>query len=147
MGVQYVLEGSVQRSGERIRGTAQLIDAVKGHHLWSDRYDRKLTELFAVQDEITSKIVVALKVKLTDGEQARLRASSTKNLQAWGYGVRSLTLFRRSGKANNAQARVLMKRGIALDPQYAFLWRGLAWTHLFDARFECVPFMTNPAHA
>ena len=71
-GVRYVLEGSVQRSGERIRITAQLIDALTGHHLWAEQYDRQLKDIFALQDEITIKIMAAMQVKLTRGEQARI---------------------------------------------------------------------------
>ena len=70
LGVRYVLEGSVQRSGDRVRITAQLIDALTGHHLWAERYDRDLKDLFALQDEITMKILTAMQVKLTEGEQA-----------------------------------------------------------------------------
>ncbi len=135
LGVRYVLAGSVQKSGERIRVTVQLIDAVKGHHMWSERYDRKLTELFTVQDEITQKIVVALQVKLTEGEQARVRHRSTNNLQAWGYAARGLELFGRFTKADNARARELFRQAVALDPQYAYAWTFLAWTHLIDAQF------------
>ena len=135
LGVRYVLEGSVQKSGERIRVTAQLIDAVKGHHLWSERYDRKLTELFAVQDEITLKIVTALQVKLTEGEQARARGRSPNNLQAWGYYIRGQRLFRRMGKEDNARAQRLFKRAIKLDGQYAAAWAYLAWTYWADVQF------------
>ena len=70
LGVRYVLEGSVQKSGDRVRITAQLIDALSGHHLWSERYDRDLKDLFALQDEVTLKILMAMQVKLTEGEQA-----------------------------------------------------------------------------
>ena len=70
LGVRYVLEGSVQRSGDRVRITAQLIDALSGHHLWAERYDRDLKDLFALQDEVTLKILMAMQVKLTEGEQA-----------------------------------------------------------------------------
>ena len=70
LGVRYVLEGSVQKSGDRIRITAQLIDALTGHHLWAERYDRQLKDLFAVQDEVTTKILTAMRVKLTEGEEA-----------------------------------------------------------------------------
>ena len=68
-GVRYILEGSVQRSGDRVRITAQLIDALTGHHLWAERYDRDLKDLFALQDEVTLKILTAMQVKLTEGEQ------------------------------------------------------------------------------
>lgn len=78
LGVRYVLEGSVQKSGDRLRVTAQLIDALTGHHLWSEKYDRKMGELFDLQDEVTKKIVVSLQVELTSGEQARVFAKSTQ---------------------------------------------------------------------
>ncbi len=72
LGVQYVLEGSVQKAGDRVRVTAQLIDALKGHHLWSERYDRNIKDLFELQDEITMKILTELRVKITEGEAARV---------------------------------------------------------------------------
>ena len=134
LGVQYVLEGSVQKSGDRIRVTAQLIDAITGRHLWSERYDRKLTELFTVQDEITKKIVVALQVQLNEGEQARIRQRATKNLQAWSHVVRGLALFRRYTKADNAAARQQFKRAIELDPDYAWAWAMLGWSHMIEVR-------------
>ena len=83
LGVQYVLEGSVRKAGNRIRITAQLVDAIIGHHLWADRYDRDLGDIFALQDEITMKILTALQVKLTEGEQARVFSKGTVNLEAY----------------------------------------------------------------
>jgi TolB-like protein len=83
LGVKYVLEGSVQKSGDRVRITAQLIDTTKGHHLWADAYDRNLSDIFALQDEIAKKVITALQVKLTEGEQARLWARGTDNREAW----------------------------------------------------------------
>ena len=82
-GVRYVLEGSVQRSGDRVRISAQLVDAITGHHLWSDLYDRELKDIFALQDEITMKVTRAVGVKLTAGEQARLWGKGTDNLKAF----------------------------------------------------------------
>jgi len=82
LGVQYVLEGSVRKDGNNIRIAAQLIDALTGNHVWAERYDRNLTDIFAVQDEITKKIITAMQVKLTEGEQARAHAMGTKNLEA-----------------------------------------------------------------
>ena len=134
-GVRYVLEGSVQKSGDRIRVTAQLIDATKGHHLWSEQYDRDMKDLFALQDDITKEIVVALQVKLTEGEQARLRYRSTDNLKAWSYGVKAYSLFERYNKADNAKARELFEEAIKQDPDYAWAWTWLAWTYWIDARF------------
>ena len=83
LGVRYVLEGSVQKSGSRYRFTAQLIDAIKGNHLWSEKYDRELKDLFMVQDEITKEIITALNVELTQGEQARTASKGTDNLEAY----------------------------------------------------------------
>jgi adenylate cyclase len=83
MGVQYVLEGSVQWSEDRVRITAQLIDALKGHHLFSERYDYELKDIFTVQDEITIKVLTAMQVVLTRGEQARIEVKRTKNLDAY----------------------------------------------------------------
>jgi TolB-like protein/Flp pilus assembly protein TadD len=92
LGVRYVLEGSVQKSGERVRINAQLIDATTGHHLWAERYDRKFKDLFSLQDEITLKIAVALSVELTEGEEARARHRSTNDLEAWKYAVKALNI-------------------------------------------------------
>ena len=83
LGVQYVLEGSVQKAGDRVRVTAQLVDALKGHHLWAERYDRELKDLFVVLVEITRKIITALQVKLTHGDYARFCSSGSENLEAY----------------------------------------------------------------
>jgi len=136
LGVRYLLEGSIQRSGDRVRITAQLVDATTGRHLWSEQYDRDMKELFALQDEITHEIVVALQVKLTEGEQALVRRRSTKNLQAWGYAVRGYSLMERYTKADNAKARELFQQAVKLDPEYAWAWTFLAWTHWIDARYR-----------
>jgi adenylate cyclase len=132
LGVQYVLEGSVQRSADRIRITAQLIDARKGHHLWADRYDRDLKELFALQDEITMKIITALEVTLTEGEQARVAGSGTNNLDAYLKILQARDLKRHQTVENNYKARQLAKEAIALDPEYAQAYRWLGGTHVID---------------
>ena len=80
--VRYILEGSVRKAGNRVRITAQLVDAVQGHHLWADRYDRDLDDIFALQDEITMKILTALQVELTEGQQARVYGKGTNNFEA-----------------------------------------------------------------
>jgi adenylate cyclase len=125
----------VQTSGERIRVTAQLIDATKGHHLWAERYDRLLKDLFAVQDEITKEIVVALQVKLTLGEQARLWHRYTNNLSAWSHFVKAYTLFERFTRADNEKACKLFHEAARLDAEYASAWTMIGWTHWIDARF------------
>ncbi|BBO68640.1 guanylyl cyclase [Desulfosarcina alkanivorans] len=132
LGVQYVLEGSVQRSGDQIRVTAQLIDATTGHHLWAERYDRELKDIFALQDEITLKILTALQVKLTEGEQARLWGT-TDNLEAWGNLIRGSTLFEQFTRQSNARAQQFFERAAKLDPNWDIAWTMLAWTHWAEA--------------
>jgi adenylate cyclase len=129
LGVRYVLEGSIQKSGDRLRVTAQLIDALNGHHLWSQKYDRRMGELFDLQDEITKRIVVSLQVKLTHGEQARAYAKSTENLEAWSYGIRGNCLLDKFCKEDNATARELLETAIKLDPNYvlAYVWLGATY--------------------
>ena len=135
LGVRYILEGSVQQSGERIRVNAQLIDAIKGYHLWSERYDRSMMDFFAVQDEITHKIALALQVELTHGERTR-SYMSTHSLEAWEYTVKGNRFFIHYTKEDNKRARELFKQATALDPKYAFAWSLLAWTHIIDAWFN-----------
>jgi adenylate cyclase len=134
LGVQYVLEGSVQKSGSRVRVTAQLIDAIKGHHLWADRYDRDLQDIFALQDEITLKILTALQVKLTHGQEAQMQGS-TDNLEAWGHFVRGIDFFERFTKEDNAKAQELFEGAVELDSKYAAAWTMLGWTHWIDASY------------
>ena len=132
LGVQYVLEGSVQKSADRIRITAQLIDARKGHHLWAERYDRDLKDLFALQDEITMKIITALEVKLTEGEQALVAGGGTDNLDAYLKILQARDLKRDQNIENNHKARQLAEEAIRLDPDYAQAYRWLSGTHLID---------------
>ena len=139
LGVRYILEGSTQKTGDRLRITAQLIDATTGHHLWSEKYDRNMKDFFALQDEITHKIIVELQVKLTEGEQARISHKSTTNLEAWGYAVRGLKLFERASKENNAKAMEFFEKAVELDPDYIWAWVRLAWTHVTAAQTEWGP--------
>ena len=132
LGVRYVLEGSIQRSGDRIRVTAQLIDATTGHHLWAERYDRELKDIFALQDEITLKILTAMQVELTEGEQAHLWATTT-NLEAWGNVIKGATLFEQFTTQDNAKAREFFERAVKLDPSWDIAWTMLAWTHWAEA--------------
>jgi TolB-like protein len=136
LGVRYVLEGSIQRSGDQLRVTAQLVDAVKGYHLWSERYDRGMADLFAVQDDITREIVVALHVKFTEGEEARVHHRWTNNLQAWENAVRAYALFEHFTKEDNARSRALFEQAVELDPKYGWALAKIAFTHLTDARFS-----------
>ena len=140
-GVGYVLEGSVRKNGNRVRVTAQLIDATTGHHCWADHYDRELDDIFSVQDEITKNITVALQVTLTEGEQARVYAGGTKNVEAWECLVRGKGLMERHIKEDNFAAQRLLERAVQLDPEYvtpwAYLgWAYLGWTHWEAARWQ-----------
>jgi adenylate cyclase len=139
LGVRYVVEGSVRKAGDQIRITAQLIDATQDQHLWSERYDRPLTEIFALQDEIRQKIVTALKVKLTPDEQERFQRAPTNNLEAYDYYLRGLESFGRAfyerKKEANAQARQMYEKAIELDPQYAGAYAGLGQTYWLDGLY------------
>jgi adenylate cyclase len=119
LGVRYVLEGSIQRSGDRLRINAQLIDAVSGTHLWSEHYDRDLKEIFGLQDEVILKITSALQVNLTSGEQARVWAEGTKNLEAYLKFLQGREFLIRGNRDSVAQARRMAEEAIALDPRYA----------------------------
>jgi adenylate cyclase len=130
LGVQYVLEGSVLKSGEQVRITAQLIDATQDHHLWTERYDRPLKDIFALQDEIVQKIVTTLKLQLTLLEQGLLMRKTTDNLEAYDYYLRGWEYFGRLTKEWNAQARQMFEKAIELDPQYAEAYQSLGWTYL-----------------
>jgi len=132
LGVRYVLEGSVQKSGDRVRITAQLIDAIKGNHLWSETYDRELKDIFAVQDDITQKILTALQVELTHGEQARVWARGTNNLKAYLKYLQANESFFQVNVEKNAFARQMAKEAIALDPEYASAYALLGKTHAID---------------
>ncbi len=129
LGVRYVLEGSVQTSGDQVRIAAQLIDALSGSHLWAERYDRKMTDLFALQDEITEHIVTALQIKLTAGEQVRVHRKHTRNLEAWNLLTRGIEHFYRASKTDNAVARQWFERAIEVDPDYALAYAFLAWSY------------------
>ncbi len=135
LGVRYVLEGSVRRAGGRVRITAQLIDAVSGHHLSAERYDRDLEDVFAVQDEVTRTIVATLAGKLDDTERRRVRKEGdrTGNLEAYDFVLRGRELFSRSTPEDNLAARGMYEKAVALDPDYARAYSGIAWTYLQEA--------------
>ena len=132
LGVRYVLEGSVRKAGERIRITAQLIDAGTGHHLWAERYDRDLKDIFALQDEITEQILTSMEVNLTTGEQARLRRKGTANRKAYEKVLKADEYYGRMTREDNAQARQAYKEAMVLDPEYAVPVVGLSYTHWMD---------------
>jgi adenylate cyclase len=136
LGARYVLQGSVRKSGNRIRVTAQLIDAKDGAHLWAERFDRVVEDIFAIQDEITLVVATELQVKLTDGEQARLHYATTRNVEAWTFWTQGLAFYRQGvTKDNMARALEPWRKALALDPSSASLNAMVGLAHGFDARF------------
>ena len=132
LGVRSVLEGSIRRAGNRLRITAQLIDAATGAHLWADRYDRDLTDIFEVQDEVVEKIVGVLAVTLTQGEQQRLRRHGTGNVEAYEYWLRARALLTRGTRDSIVQARAMYRRAIESDLNFAAPHAGLALAAIAD---------------
>jgi len=137
LGVQYVVEGSVQKTEDRIRITAQLIDANTGHHVWSDTYDRELKDIFTLQDEITIKIMKAVGMKLIEGEEFGEKfLPPSGSLEVFKKAMKAYEYFQRLNKEDNIVARQKLEETIALDPEYATLYSFLAWTHLMDLWFQ-----------
>jgi len=130
LGVRYVLEGSVRKAGERVRINAQLIDGRSGGHLWAERYDRALEDIFAVQDDVTEKIVRALEVKLIGGAAALQAREHSHDPEAYDCVLRGREQYRLFSTDSNAAARELYERAIALDPDYAEPYAGLAETYV-----------------
>ena len=131
LGVRYVLEGSVQRSENRIRITAQLIDALKGHHLWAENYDRQLEDFFALQDDIALNVLRGMQLQLTAHEKRR--GVGTDNLEAYLKSIEGLYHVFQWNKEGNAFGRQLYREAITLDPEYADAYSLLGYTHLWDA--------------
>ena len=130
LGVRYILEGSVRKAEEQIRITAQLIDAVKGHHLWAEKYEGKSTNLFSLQDDITRDILTSLEVKLTEGEQARIWRKGTDNPKAYDLFLEALEAFRLFSKEGNILARKKSEESLNLDPEFTSGLVTLGWTYL-----------------
>ncbi len=136
LGVQYVLEGSVRKADGQVRITTQLIDATQDRHLWSERYDRPLKDIFTLQDEIVQKMVTTLKLQLALWEQGFLVRKTTDNLEAYDAFLRGQEPFFRAfdegNKEANTQARQMFERAVELDPQYAQAYARLGATYLLD---------------
>jgi adenylate cyclase len=132
LGVRYVLEGRVRKAADRVRSSAQLIDPTTGYHLWAERYDRDLTDIFALQDEITEKIVAALEVKLTGAEQEQVARRYTENLEAYDCFLRGRAYQERGSKGSIAQAREMFERAIELDPTFAGAYAILSYSYFRD---------------
>ena len=139
LGVRYVLEGGVQRSGSRVRITAQLVDATTGYHIWAERYDREVRDIFALQDEVTQQLVDALAVKLTEAEKVRLGRAPTGVPEAYDLVLRGNEQRKRATRESNAEARRLFVKALDLDPAYASAHAGLSWTYLQSWQFLWSP--------
>jgi adenylate cyclase len=135
LGVRYVLEGSVQKTEDRVRISTQLIDAITGKYLWAERWDRDLADIFALQDEITKKIITSLNVTLLKGEDARRWAHSTDNLEAYLKYLEGLKIHQRHTKENNIIGRQMLEEVIALDPNYTAAYAQLGVIHFTDAAY------------
>ena len=133
LGVRYVLEGSVRKAGNRIRITGQLIDAATGTHLWADRYDRDLSDIFALQDEITASVAMAIGPAVAQAERERVARKPTENLDAWEAYYRGLWHFLKQTPEENQLAKPFFQRAIDLDPNFAPGYHGLALAHCWDA--------------
>jgi adenylate cyclase len=135
LGVRYVLEGSVRRSGDRVRITAQLIDASTGYHLWAERYDRKMQDVFVLQDEVTGKIVSALAVQLTVKERELVGRQHTDSVEAYDHLLRGMEQFRLLTRPGNTRARDLFRSALELDPGYATAYSLLGRTYFTEWAF------------
>src|SRR5271166_4575710 len=132
LGVCYVLEGSVRKSGARVRITAQLIDAMTAGHLWAERFDRDLTDIFAVQDDVTNLIVSALALNLSPSDRQNIGAEHADNHEAYDCFLRGRELWFRTTKDANRETASLLRRAIELDPRFAPAFAFLGATHVID---------------
>jgi adenylate cyclase len=129
LGVRYALEGSVRKAGNRVRVTAQLVEAEAGNHVWAERYDRDLTDIFALQDEITQAVTIAIAPAIADAEQRRAMRRPPGSLDAWAAYQRGLWHFSKGTADDNALAQKFFQQAIDLDPSFAGSYTGLAYAH------------------
>jgi TolB-like protein/DNA-binding winged helix-turn-helix (wHTH) protein/cytochrome c-type biogenesis protein CcmH/NrfG len=132
LGVRYLIEGNIRQIGERVRVTAQLVDASDGRVLWSARFDEALEDVFALQDTMTNQIVAVLAVRVTQNEQRRILEKPTESLEAYDYVLRARPALQRPSRTNNVEARALLRHAIQLDPGYAAAYAALAETYHID---------------
>ncbi len=135
LGVAHILEGSVQVAGNRVRIIMQLIDGTTGGHVWTERYDRPLEDIFALQDEITLEVVNALQVQLTEGSQAARWRGGTTKIDAWAKWQQGVTLYRNFSEPDNARARDLFAEAVDIDPEFALGWTYLGFAEESAYRF------------
>src|SRR5258708_30396139 len=133
LGVGYVVEGSVRKDGDQVRITAQLNDVVTGSHLWAERYDRDIADVFAVQDEITQAVVAAIEPQLYAAENFRSQRKTPDNMAAWDLVMRALQHYWRVSRQDNLVAQALLEKAVAVDPGYRQALSLLAACHTFAA--------------
>ena len=133
LGVRYILEGSVQKLSQKVRINAQLIDATTEHHLWAERYDRDLNDLFALQDEIVQTIVATLAIQVSDAETARAMRKDTASLEAYDYILHGWQYISRDTRSSNVKAKEMFRKAIELDPDYSGAYSALGWTYLMSS--------------
>jgi adenylate cyclase len=131
LGVEALLDGSIRKAGNRVRISVQLIDARNGYHLWSERFDREIEDIFAIQDEIARNVIDALGLSLTQREERRFLKTSTKNVEAYEFYLRARKLFQQWTRQSIELARQMFERAIELDPDFAAAWAGLATAHVY----------------
>jgi adenylate cyclase len=136
LGVKHVLEGSIRKSGDRLRITAQLVDTQSGDHIWAEKYDRKLDDIFTIQDEITRNIVTELQVKLGAGELDRTVASGTKSIDAWELMIRAGPLSDSVVRDDAMMAKQLAKQALEIDSKYSYAWSLLGWIYWQESVFK-----------
>ena len=134
LGVRYLLEGSVQRSDNQVRINAQLIDAISGEHVWTEKFDRNISNIFAIQDEIAQTVVATLAEKILQVSAKALTKKPISNFKAWDYILRGRVHYRRFSKQENATARALYEKALELDPDLSMAYINLAWTYYLDWR-------------
>lgn len=134
LNARYVLEGSVRKAGNRARITAQLINTATGHHVWAERYDRQIDDIFALQDEITARIAAIIEPAIAAAEHKQLATRPPRELSAWDLCIQGQYLIYESTRDSNRRAREKFEQAIEIDPGYARAWCGLAYTHMHDLR-------------
>lgn len=147
LGVRYVLEGSVRKSGQRVRITGQLIDAITGNHIWAERYDRELTDIFALQDEITASVMAAIEPKLLAAEGLRTETRSISDLGAWDLVARALSHFWKLTAAETQTAIAILRQAVERHPNYAPAHSMLAFALLVSAHVGWIPTQADRAFA
>jgi len=136
LAARYLLEGSIRKSGSRVRITAQLVDTTTGHHVWVEKFDRDLEDVFALQDEITERIAATLEPALGKADLTRSKAKQPDNLDAWDFWLRGRSYLDEWAKDATAKAREMFERASEMDPDYAEFFADLAWTHSRDLLLE-----------